>query len=293
MENAKTYDVLTRKGLPFPILDSKHISATISLYDTKIVDCQDYCQVYIYQQKQSKKISNKNDLELKKVDVNNWFDDENDKKEIKLKNNIEFRSIIRSKLECQRLAKANIKDWKTFITLTFEENIQDVKLANKKFKYFIDKVRRVKPDLKYLCITEFQKRGAIHYHLLSNIEITDSKLIYKQEDNNKFSHIKYWKNGFTSIEIMSGDVKKIIGYISKYMTKDIDNRLFSHHRYFNSQNLKKPIENFINLDNKKDLEFYMKKIQDKQPIYYKEYINPYNNEKVIFLELISSTNNII
>ena len=32
----------------------------------------------------------------------------------------------------------------------------------------------------------------------------------------------------------------IIGYLSKYMTKDIDNRLFGKRRYLYSQNLVKP-----------------------------------------------------
>ena len=48
----------------------------------------------------------------------------------------------------------------------------------------------------------------------------------------------------------------------------------------------KIIENidFINLDNYKDKEYYLKKIQDKELIYQNEYINPYDNTKVIFLE---------
>ena len=57
-------DVLTGKVSTFPILDSKHISATISLYDIKLVDCYNYCQVYIYEKKQSKSINKDNKNEL-------------------------------------------------------------------------------------------------------------------------------------------------------------------------------------------------------------------------------------
>lgn len=286
-------DVLTGKVSTFPILDSKHISATISLYDIKLVDCNDYCQVYVYEKKQSKSINkdNENDLELKKVKINSMVDKTTiSENELKLSNKIELRSIMRSKLECQRLAKANMSDWKTFITLTFEENVQDVKKANKCFKYFIDKVRRKKKDLKYLCITEFQKRGAIHYHMLCNIDINDETLMYAQEDNKKFKHIKYWNEGFNSVEVMTGDVKKIVGYIAKYMTKDIDNRLFSHHRYFYSQNLNKPIKNYINSDKDNEKDFYIKKIQEKELIYQNEYINPYTQEKVQFFEFLKTHN---
>ena len=269
------------------ILDSKLISAT--LYDIKIVNCGDYSQVYIYDNKKLRKKTEKSqELELKKYKVESMLESTNKTKDLILEPIIETRNIIRSKLECQRIAKANINEWQTFITLTFAENIQDVKVANNRFKYFIDKVRRVKPDLKYLCITEFQKRGAIHYHMLSNINIKDSSLIYSQEDNPKFKHIKFWNEGFDSIEIMKGDVKKIIGYISKYMTKDIDNRLFSHRRYFYSQNLQQPKVNYINKDNLKELDFYKKIIQDANLVYNDKYINPYDNTEVIFLEYLKN-----
>lgn len=267
------------------ILDSKLISAT--LYDIKIVNCGDYSQVYIYDNKKLRKKTEKSpELELKKHKVESMLESTNKTTDLKLEPIIETRNIIRSKLECQRIAKANINEWQTFITLTFADNIQDVKVANKRFKYFIDKVRRVKPDLKYLCITEFQKRGAIHYHMLSNINIKDNSLIYSQEGNPKFKHIKFWNEGFDSIEVMKGDVKKIIGYISKYMTKDIDNRLFSHRRYFYSQNLQQPKASFVDLSKELDKDFYKKIIQDKDLIYQNEYVNPYDNCKVTFLEYL-------
>ncbi len=261
------------------LLDSNLIVATKKKYDIKLVDCNDYVQIYLYENQKVKTIKKDNDLELKKIEFKNSSINSNQLVHVELKN------IIRSKLECQRLAKANIKDWKTFITLTFADNITNVSQANKRFKYFIDKVRRVKKDFKYLCITEFQQRGATHYHMLCNISLEESNLIYSQIDNPKFKHIKYWNDGFTSVELIKGDVKKIIGYIAKYMTKDIDNRLFNRHRYFYSRNLKKPLENYINLDNETDKEFYKKIIQDKNLIYQNEYINPYDNSKVTFLEL--------
>ena len=69
------------------------------------------------------------------------------------------------------------------------------------------------------------------------------------------------------------------------MTKDIDNRLFNHRRYFYSRNLKKPLESYIDLDNIKESLFLQKIIQDKELIYQNDYINPYDNGKVTFLEL--------
>lgn len=271
---------------PINILDSRLISPTLEIknYNVKLVDCNEYIQVYFYKKKKVKKNIVKDfDLNLKKLNIDTDLNNNTNNFDNELKK-IEERNIIRSKLSCQRLAKANMKDWETFITLTFEENITDVQKANKQFRYFIDKIRRVKKDFKYLCITEFQKRGAIHYHLLTNININDDTLMYTQNDNKNFRHVKYWHNGFNSVEILKGDTKKVIGYISKYMTKDIDDRLFSKHRYFYSQNLIKPKNNFIDLDNEKEVKFYNEKIQDKELIYQNNYINSFDNENVLFLE---------
>lgn len=270
------------------ILDSSLILTTeTKSYDVKLVECGDYCQLYVFANKKIKKKKDTSDLELKKHIVNSMFDNSSQNKHstLSLISNIDEKNIIRSKLECQRLAKANIDEWKTFITLTFADNVNDLKAANKKFRYFIDKIQRVKNDFKYLCIPEFQKRGAVHYHLLSNIDKTD-KLIFEQEDDNKYLHIKYWNEGFTSVEPMTGDVKKIIGYISKYMTKDIDNRLFNKHRYFFSRNLKRPKENYIDFSKENEKKFYKKIIQEKELIYQSEYTNIYDKEQVIFLEYL-------
>lgn len=259
-----------------PILDSKLIVTTKKLYNVKLVRCGNYVQVYYYKEKKLRERKEKSkELELKKIGSSTT-------KEVK----IELKNIIRSKLQCQRIAKANVEEWKTFITLTFAENETNLEKANKKFRYFIDKVQRIKKDFKYLCIPEFQKRGATHYHLLSNIDVDDPKLIYTQEDNKKYKHVKYWNEGFTSVEVMKGDVKKIIGYIAKYMTKDIDNRLFNRHRYFYSRNLTLPKEEYFDIENIKALEYYKKNIQNKELIYHQQYLNPYDNSEVTFLEYL-------
>lgn len=279
------------------ILDSNLILATkSSLYDVKIVDCNNYIQVYFYE---NKKIRTKKDEDLElKIKNNELIKEKNivEVKENSLKE-IDVKNITRSKLKCQRLAKANMEVWETFITLTFANtdkfDIYNINDCNKRLKYFLDKVRRVKKDLKYICIPEFQKRGAVHYHLLTNISINDEKLIYSQIDNLNYKHIKYWNDGFDSVEVLKGDPKKVVGYISKYMTKDIDNRLFNKHRYFASKNITEVKENFINLDNEKDKKFYIEKIQGKQLIYQNEYTNPYDNTNVTFLEFLKTDNTII
>ena len=284
---------------------SEKYDVMVEEYDIKIVECGNYCQLYLFNNKMKhRKEQNKDiiDLSLEKINkknkINDMFDNiDNNDNLPSLTDTIQLKNITRSKLECQRLAKANMEDWKSFITLTFEENIIDLKETNKKFRYYIDKIQRLKKDFKYLCITEFQKRGAIHYHLLTNLEC-NSKFIPKQPIKRLYNpssrtwkeleyyDLPYWIDGYSSAEPMDSDSKKVVGYISKYMTKDVDNRLFNRHRYFYSRNLNRPKESYINIENIKHSNYLKKIIQDKELIYQNEYANPYDNNKVSFLELL-------
>lgn len=269
------------------LLDSSLIVTTSDkeLYNVKLVDCGSYIQVYFLENKQIIKKNNNDELKLKKVNLD-IEDTEKISKANEEYKTIELKNIIRSKLECQRLAKCNCKDWKTFITLTYEDNQTNIDIAKNDFRYFIDKVQRVYKEFKYICIPEFQKRGAVHFHLLTNIDINNEKLIYIQADNKKFKHIKYWNKGFTKVDILENDIKKIIGYISKYMTKDIDDRLYNRHRYYYSRNLNKPKINYLDLSNEKHQEFYCEILKDKKLIYENDYRNVYNDEKIAFKEFL-------
>lgn len=274
------------------LLDSSLISTTFlqientkKLYNMKVVYCNDYIQLYTFNNDKfykNKDFDDKKSLNILNVDTDNLKTNNNsNNNEIK---EIDIKNIMRSKLQCQRLAKCNSSVWETFITLTFKENIINISFANKEFNKFISKVRRVYKDFKYICVPEFQKRGAIHYHLLTNISVNNDKLIYKQIDNKKFLHIKYWNNGFTKVDNIKNDIKKIIGYISKYMTKDIDERLFGKHRYFYSQNLDKPQISYLDLSNQKHCEFLVNILNDKKLIYYNKYIDDFYNNEILFEE---------
>lgn len=191
---------------------------------------------------------------------------------------IDIKNIQRSKINLQRLAKANEKEFKTFITLTFKDNINNINDANKIFHDFISNIKRLKKDFKYLGVPEFQKRGAVHYHLMTNLSITkDNNIILKQPNKKYMYDLKYWTKGYSSVYSIRKNHINVVAYLTKYFTKDIDNRLFGKRRYLYSRNLIKPCEVYLS---SRDIEEFIKvlKIYDYNLAYTSNYNDTFNND---------------
>lgn len=143
-----------------------------------------------------------------------------------------------------------------FLTLTFAENITDLKIANaeftkfnKRLSYNLYKVNR--NVLKYICIPEFQKRGAVHFHVLY------FNLPYVK--NEKMQDI--WGHGYTFIEGISEkqNIEDFAKYVCKYMSKEnskgednyqiyLEKEMLNSKRYFTSRGLIKPEEYKLDVD---------------------------------------------
>ena len=138
----------------------------------------------------------------------------------------------RAKRDLRRLINANIGEFSKFVTLTFRENITDLKVANYEWKKFKQRLEtKIGYKLQYLVVIEFQKRGAIHYHCVM------FNLPYIQ--NNKLREI--WGNGYVKINRID-NVDNVGAYVCKYMTKTDDDRLLGQKMYFTSRGLKKSVE---------------------------------------------------
>lgn len=257
------------------LLDSRLITySKKKYYDIKVVSCGEYLQIYQFLSK--KIISDKNMEKDKEVP---HVKDTSEPKEFGYKQ-IEEKNIKRSKMNLQRLIKANEEKFKTFITLTFEENQTDIKEANKLLGKFLNNMKnRYFKELCYICIPEFQKRGAIHYHLVTNIDYEDLKLLSSEEmkiwDRRKmkwqiFKTCNYWKYGFSSVIKLENI--NVVGYLSKYMTKDIDNRLFGFRRFTYSQNLTHPTVTYMNLEDLYDFIRYNDLLGKSNLIYESKYL---------------------
>ena len=152
--------------------------------------------------------------------------------------------------------------------------------------FTIKNIRKIKRDFKYIVVPEFQKRGAIHFHLLTNLTLQDNNIIILQK-NNKYYSLKYWTKGFSNVKIIENDCPKtIIGYISKYMTEECDNRLFGFRKYTASQNLNKPNEVYLNTEVKREENILKNLLKGKKCIYLNNYQDNHGNN-VIFLEYFS------
>ncbi|MDN5303589.1 MAG: hypothetical protein PWP46_468 [Fusobacteriaceae bacterium] len=151
-------------------------------------------------------------------------------------------SLKRSKERIVNLINANINNNVKFLTLTFRDNITDVKQSNKEFTNFIKRFNyylKIKKSynekLKYISVLETQKRGAIHYHILlfdcpfvsfeelMNIWGLGSVYIECLLRNNKIVKINSSNNDF---EFNNQRIDNVGAYITKtvdYITKSFNN----------------------------------------------------------------------
>ena len=109
---------------------------------------------------------------------------------------------------CRRLALMNFSEKDTFMTLTFAENIQDVQYADNEFKKFMKRFNyKYNRKSKFLAVREFQKRGAIHYHLLidwkypSRLEKEALRALEREIGTNT------WGHGFVNLKPLKSQKK--------------------------------------------------------------------------------------
>ena len=186
----------------------------------------------------------------------------------------EMRWVIARIIDCNF-------DYNTkFMTLTFKENIKDVTYTNYEFSKFIKRLNyhlyHVKrQQLKYLAVWEKQKRGAVHYHIIF-FDLPFIKTKTLQE---------IWGFGFIKINKIDVDSKDNRGrYVSKYFSKDIDEKTYKQKSFFKSQNLIMPITTrttqYELSDFSNDNVVFSKTYSRKVPVFY----NPLNigDEEFIF-----------
>lgn len=126
-------------------------------------------------------------------------------------------NLYRARQNIRRIVWSNQSKYTKFVTLTYADTVLDIKKVRRDITTFVQSMRRLNYDMKYLYVLENQKErgkkenndGCIHVHILIFID----KFI-KLEDLRKS-----WKHGFVGIEKID-DVRNLGAYVCKYITKD-------------------------------------------------------------------------
>ena len=193
-------------------------------YDFKVVVSGKQVEVFKYKKNVWREYESNKDEQIKKPRQLNIFEQQKLKKQ-----QLKF-SINRTKTEIRRLINSN-PHLNKFITLTFAENITDLKTANYIFNQFIKRISYRYVDFEYIAVPEFQKRGAVHYHLLCNLPYIEA---------DELSQI--WRQGFVKINKVD-EVNNLGAYMSKYLGKELfAGRMFGKKKFFRSQSLSESIE---------------------------------------------------
>ena len=128
-----------------------------------------------------------------------------------------MRSVRRSKAQVRRKCMAGSLDY--LLTLTYKENMQDVGLAYVNLTRFIRLVRERYPDWGYCVVHEFQKRGAVHFHLAVAgwQDLAWLRKCWYSAGDGGNCQINYPKENNRGSAKWS--VPRLASYISKYITK--------------------------------------------------------------------------
>ena len=164
------------------------------------------------------------------------------KKREEVKNSI-IASLSRTKNIVKDIVLSNT--WDFFVTLTFnndEQNRMDTNEVYNQYTKWRRSMRYSFKSMKYICVPEIHKNGAVHFHLLvAGVSATELKLSDSGKKHKitgaKIFNINAWSYGFsTAVEINGENAQeKVCNYILKYISKDMNKSNVFHKRYWYSK----------------------------------------------------------
>lgn len=138
------------------------------------------------------------------------------------------RSARRAKTKVRRLCKA--KGLTTMVTLTYRENMTDRDRMARDFDVFVKRLRRVVPDLQYVCVFERQKRGAWHAHIA--VPRVLSHYLHRGVLVRSYDLLRSMWRGVVGVDGGNIDVSRnkrlrrsaarLASYLAKYITKGFE-----------------------------------------------------------------------
>lgn len=156
------------------------------------------------------------------------------------------RAVRRARNKVRDYALSN--DFRWFVTLTIDKTQLDRYDASAIFRAvstWLDNCTRRK-DMTYLLVPEHHRDGAVHFHGLINDSLTmvDSGTLQSVERPRPYKprskaqrardiesgarvvyNISEWKYGFSTAIELYGDRQRAVGYVCKYIGKDMNGRI--------------------------------------------------------------------
>ena len=175
--------------------------------------------------------------------------------------------------------------WEYFVTLTFDSNNLDYfpdgyshERAIELLVKWINNQKHQNPSMSYLLVSEFHKKGHLHFHgLFKNVpKWVLVPAINPKNGKNLFIsgaqiyNLSNYKHGFTTISFIK-DNERVSHYVSKYVTKELVS-LPNKKVFWYSRDLLKPKKSFIYTDSclkdflSTDNVNYYKKISGKERV---------------------------
>jgi hypothetical protein len=157
------------------------------------------------------------------------------------------RSATRAQSTVRRLIQAACLDH--MLTLTYRENRIDARQCDADLTRFLRLVRdNLQSDYPYVAVFERQKRGAGHWHLAvagrQNVSLL--RTLWRKVVGEGNIDVRSWSGRGRSGECSA----RLAGYLSKYISKDINQRPETPHRYRRSRNIvvQETVEEFEDAD---------------------------------------------
>lgn len=138
-----------------------------------------------------------------------------------------------------RLVRANLRadECPAFLTLTMRDFVS-VGVSYSCLKGFFISLRSiVGKDIKYIAVPEFQKRGAVHFHIL--VWGLPQEIIKYERRTRLIQNC--WSLGYVDIITTDGS-EKLAGYLGKYMSKSmLHSDIGTSKAYSCSRNVLRPV----------------------------------------------------
>jgi hypothetical protein len=154
------------------------------------------------------------------------------------------RAARRAKTQVRK--KCKMIQASQLLTCTYRENMQDFDRIERDHKELVRLIRKYLPDFQYVTAVEPQERGALHLHLAIRavpfwlkdgaVKVKSANLIRRL-----WRQVVGRDNGNIDLTAPRRNAShRVACYISKYVSKGLEDAVFNAKSYWSSRNIPKP-----------------------------------------------------